>query len=216
MKQNRKDKKSKVFRHPLVGLPSLQFETIPNDFTPPDEDGCFALWDKYEMFDNIRAHSMRVAEIAVFLAKKANECGLLVNIPTVRAAALLHDIAKTYTVKHGGSHAQLGASWLLQETGNYTLARAVMVHVYWPWKLPEDYRICTVPFFIIYADKRVRHDQVVSIEDRYEDLLKRYGKTPQACSSIKKSHEQGLMLEKLISLQLGMDLSQLSAEVSGL
>ena len=33
------------------------------------------------------------------------------------AAGLLHDLAKTYCIRHGGSHAQLGAAWVLEATG---------------------------------------------------------------------------------------------------
>lgn len=74
------------------------------------------------------------------------------------AAGLLHDIAKSYTVQFGGSHAQIGASWVVDSTGNHKVAQAVYHHVEWPWPLPED--LVHPVFFVIYADKRARHDEM--------------------------------------------------------
>ena len=55
---------------------------------------------------------------------KARALGFDVCPATVRASALLHDIAKTYCIRYGGSHAQLGAAWALSETHNYKLPAA--------------------------------------------------------------------------------------------
>ncbi|MDO5484515.1 MAG: HDIG domain-containing protein, partial [Desulfovibrionaceae bacterium] len=128
----------------------------------PNDAACFALWRKYEMLPNVERHSLLVAHIATRLASRAYALGHAIDVPEVRASALLHDIAKSYCVRHGGSHAMLGAAWMVHETGNYNLARGVMLHVHWPWEVPQGPGICTLPFFVIYADKRVRHDACVS------------------------------------------------------
>lgn len=121
---------------------------------------------------------------------------------------LLHDIAKTYCLRHGGSHALLGGAWAVAETRNYTLAQGVMLHVHWPWPLPEGAGICALPFFVIYADKRVRHDACVPLEERYEDLLTRYGRTEAAREGIRGSYEQGKTIERALSAQLGWALHE--------
>ncbi|WP_165067436.1 HDIG domain-containing metalloprotein [Desulfovibrio sp. ZJ200] len=174
----------------------------------PGDQACFALWKKYAMLPNIQRHSLLVARIATELARRAAEKGFAVNVPQVRASALLHDIAKSYCVRHGGSHAQLGAGWVVAETRNYAVAQGVMLHVHWPWPLPEGAGICALPFFVIYADKRVRHDSCVSLAERYEDLLERYGHSEAARQGIRASYEQGRNIERALSAQLGWALHE--------
>ena len=188
--------------HPLSSLPLLDLNSGSGCI--PDDVQCFALWDKYGMLEHIRLHSLRVAEMAEALARRAVECGYAVDVPAVRASALLHDIAKTYTITHGGSHAQIGASWVILETGNHELARGVMMHVHWPWPLPDD--VCSLSFFVIYADKRVKHDQCVTLEERFEDLLVRYGISESSKASIRESYHQGQLLERALGAQLRLDL----------
>jgi putative nucleotidyltransferase with HDIG domain len=186
--------------HPLAGLPAP--ETIPHPASTaaiPDDATCFQLWDRYDMLPNVRRHSILVAHIATMLAERATRMGMPVNTHEVRASALLHDIAKTYCVRHGGSHAQLGASWTIIETGNRVLAQGVALHVFWPWALPKDAAVCTLPFFVLYADKRVRHDACVSLDERYEDLLTRYGKTSDALHGIRRACQQGRDIELLLA-----------------
>ena len=96
----------------------------------------------------------------------------------------------------------------MAETRNYALAQGVMLHVHWPWPLPEGAGICALPFFVIYADKRVRHDACVPLEERYEDLLTRYGRTEAAREGIRGSYEQGKTIERALSAQLGWALHE--------
>ena len=193
---------------PLHSIPELHLTPRENAHIPDDEE-CFSLWDKYEMFDNIRAHCLLVADVATELAARAARMGLPVSVPEVRAAGLLHDLAKTYCVCHGGGHADLGASWVVQETHNQRIAQGVFFHVWWPWELPVDnaQRLCSLPFFILYADKRARHDEFVTLEDRYEDLEVRYGKTEVFKKSIYMAYLQGKAVEDGLSKCLGLDLS---------
>ncbi len=189
--------------HPLSVLPYLDLhsEHVP---TIPDDAACFALWDYYEMLDNIRIHSLLVADFATALAKLAVSNGCNVCVPSIRASALLHDIAKSYTISHGGSHAQKGASWVISATGNRKIAQGVAMHVHWPWHLPND--ICQLPFFVMYADKRVMHEKCVSLNARYEDLLIRYGITEAHKASIHESYMQGKDIEQALSVRLGVNL----------
>ena len=163
-------------------LPSLSFPVSPAWYVP-DEAQCVRLWDKYGMMPHIREHCRAVASVALDIVRKAGERGLLpegrgLEGPCVQAAGLLHDIAKTYTIRHGGSHAQLGAAWVRDETGNPALAQAVLWHVSWPWQsgpLDDAADPLRLPVIIAYADKRVRHTEFVTLEERFDDLMLRYG-----------------------------------------
>lgn len=175
---------------------------------PPGDHACFALWEKYAMLPNIKRHSLKVAKVATALAKRAFSLGFDVCPRAVRASALLHDIAKTYSIRYGGSHAQLGATWTIQETHNYEIAQGVLLHVFWPWEVPTGPEICSLPFFIIYADKRVRHDGIVSLEKRFSDLLQRYGQNEDARQNIRLSQKQSETIESALSAQLGWKLHE--------
>lgn len=195
--------------HPFMNTPYLpQIKDLARWPEPPDDAFCFALWDKYEMLENVRAHSLMVAHIATEMASRAKKLGMGVDVEAVRASGLLHDLAKTWCLLYGGSHAILGASWTMDETRHGGIAQGVLLHVHWPWKLPEGPSICSLPFFVMYADKRVRHDACVTLEERFEDLLKRYGKTEDARMGIRKSWEQSKIIEKLFSKALEWDLDE--------
>lgn len=190
-------------------LPPLNVPPAPAE-TPagrvPDDAECTRIWDRYAMPDHIRAHCTQVARVATHLAVLAHEAGLTVNVAAVRASALLHDIAKAYTIHYGGNHSQLGASWVMDETGNPALAQGVMHHVFWPFasELPRD----LLPLAVIYGDKRVAHDRIVSLNERFADLIRRYGRTEAIRERIAYTHEQALDVERLFSTTLKVNLCE--------
>lgn len=163
-------------------LPSLAFP-VSAAWNVPDEKECQRLWDKYGMMPHIREHCRAVASVAIEIVRRAEERGLIpdgraLSVSYALAGGLLHDLAKTYTIRHGGSHAQLGAAWVREETGNPALAQAVLWHVSWPWnegELDDTADPLRLPVIVAYADKRVRHDEVVSLKERFDDLMVRYG-----------------------------------------
>ena len=176
----------------------------------PTQAECAALWDKYGMLANIRDHSSQVALVVAWLGGQLKAQGVNVNRPLILAGALLHDLAKTYTIRHGGSHAQLGAGWVVQETGNYRLAQMVYHHVHWPWDLDIENEAMLPSLLVLYADKRVMHDRIVPLEERFEDLMQRYGVNEAARSYVHQSHEQGLVIEKALCKRLGVAVDEYS------
>lgn len=198
----------KIF-YPYESLPRLIDLQPLSDFPPPpDDQACFLLWQKYSMLENIQHHSLMVAHIATALAKRAETLGIAISVSCCRAAGLLHDIAKTYCLLYGGSHALLGGAWVAAETKNYAISQGVLLHVHWPWKFPKGSAICCLPIFIIYADKRVRHNECVTLKERFEDILIRYGKTEEARLGIEQTYKQSLRMEELLSEQLGWNLNE--------
>lgn len=157
------------------------------------------------MLDNIAEHSLQVANVATFMAQKGAELGMNVDVATVRASALLHDIAKTYSIKHGGNHSQLGGAWTMGITGNPVIASGVTHHVYWPFELDiENY---FTPLAVIYADKRIRHDKLVPLKSRFEDLIVRYGVNDYIRGRIEITMAQAIDLENRLSKTLKVDLN---------
>lgn len=199
-----------LFPHPYSHLPEPTLAPGVPQPPAPDEAACVALWEKYAMPPHIRRHCKVVAHIACTLAHRAAARGYRVDVAQVKAAGLLHDLAKAYSIRYGAGHAHLGASWVVAETRHHAVAQGVMLHVHWPWRIPVDdgARLCTLPFFILYADKRTRHDQCVTLDERFADLLERYGRTEAARAGIQASHQQGLTIERAFEAHLGCSLHE--------
>jgi len=191
--------------YPLSPLPPPPPVVVDPHLPVPDDKACEAYWGNYGMLDNIADHSRTVARIATFVAKRAKKMGMEVDVPTVRASALLHDIAKTYCIIHGGNHSQLGGAWVSDFTCNPAIASGVTHHVIWPFEM--DIPKYFTPLAVIYADKRVRHDNIVTIESRFEDLIKRYGVNDYIRQRIEVTKAQALTLEKLLGDFLKVDLN---------
>lgn len=192
-------------------LPGLSPEEIPVKYPEPPiptKMDCYRLWEKYRMLEHIGRHSQTVADFAVSLAQRAVDLGLATHdlVPLTQAAGLLHDIAKSYSVQYGGSHAQIGASWVISSTGHRRIAQAVFYHVEWYWQLPQNIAksVLAPIFFVIYADKRTKHDQIVTLDERCDDLLIRYGKTPESRAAIERGRRHVLTIERLLSTQLAL------------
>lgn len=198
-----------------LGLPPLEPDLpspLPVSYNPglkvPDDSECESWWDQFGMFDNIKAHSRLVAHIATSIAEKAVKKGFDVDIPTVRASAMLHDIAKAYSIKFGGNHSQIGASWAFRLTGNPAVCMGILHHVYWPFDI--DAKNFFLPLVVGYSDKRVKHDTLTTLKGRFSDLEVRYGKTEQIRQRIRQTFRQAEKIEAGINNLLGEELNESS------
>jgi putative nucleotidyltransferase with HDIG domain len=157
------------------------------------------------MLEHIRVHSELVALVAAELARQLKSAGQDLDPQCFRAAGLLHDLAKTYTLNFGGNHCQIGAVWVLQHTGNPAMAQGVMHHVYWPAEL--DLAQHPLPLCLIYADKRVMHDSIVPLSQRFDDLFQRYGTTKARVLMIQEAFAQAREIQGLLNRRLEVDLN---------
>ena len=176
----------------------------------PGLDDCRALWRRYAMLPNIEEHSLMVARVALYLGRRVRAAGVDLCLSTLQASALLHDLAKTYTIGHGGNHTQLGAAWVVHETGQPLIAQGVLFHAFWPWEL--DMQAWPLPLLVQYADKLVRHDQVVDLKARFTDLMERYGKTERARASIAQMEADARAIEHILITTYKVDPYAYSAD----
>ncbi|MBI9112165.1 MAG: phosphohydrolase [Maridesulfovibrio ferrireducens] len=187
--------------------PPLPVKSDPS-WSVPTASECMQHWEDYDMFDNIKAHSTQVAKVAVSIALIAEQAGIPVHVPTIQASALMHDIAKSYSILYGGNHSQLGAAWTMHLTGNPVIAMGVLHHVFWPFEPDADKYF--LPLVVSYSDKRVMHDNLTSLKKRFGDLSVRYGKTEKIKQRIQQTYEQALVLEQRLENLLGVDLNACS------
>ncbi len=139
--------------------------------------------------------------------------GIPLDLPLLRAGALLHDIAKAETLKNGGNHAALGAAWL-EDLGYPAVAAIIAQHVC----LQRDPATLEVPGeieLVNYADKRVRHTEIVSLAERFADLRRRYGRTPEAGRRISANEKRSRILEEKIFQPLKFQPEDILAFIHG-
>jgi len=160
----------------------------------PDLETSFSLLRKRSVPVHIVGHSVTVAKAALLLGEELNAIGQQQNLALLAAAGVLHDIAKFATLKTGEDHAQVGADWL-DEKDLKSVSWVVRNHVRLQLDMlqPVDEKE-----LVFYADKRVQHEKIVSLAQRFTDLQDRYGKNVMALGSLEEMKEITLGLENKI------------------
>lgn len=159
----------------------------------PNRKTCLKMMDHYDMLPNIKDHSILVADLAIIIGRELNKKSSELDLDLIEAASLLHDITKTESIKTGESHCKSGGK-LLKNLGYQRIAEIVEQHVL-PDKIEgnvsEEEVVC-------YADKRILHDKIVSIDERFEYLLERYGKNEKSVGFVNETRLKLLIIEKRI------------------
>ncbi len=186
----------------------------------PSINQCLELHDKFAMLDNIRAHSSVVARVAESLVdgleRVGTISGALPNREVVVVGALLHDIAKTLCIKTGCRHAEIGQQICL-ELEYPEISDIVVEHVVLKNFRPDLYTkgIFAAKEIVFYADKRVCHDQVVSLDGRLEYILGRYGdNNPAKEHLIHQNFRQTLEFEKYLFGFLDFQPEEIARHIS--
>jgi uncharacterized protein len=173
----------------------------------PGVDDCLALMEQYHMLPNIKDHSIVVAKVAGIITHGLISAGHSLSLETVIAGALLHDIGKTACLDNDDDHAVKGLEICLAHN-LATIADIVAEHV-----ILKNYSSAqgfTEKEIVYYADKRVNHDQVVSLDERLSYILARYGRNNAVrCRAIKINYTRCRDLEKRMFSFLDFDPTDL-------
>jgi len=176
------------------------------------ESECVKLWDEFTLPENVRAHCRLVSRVAVFLAEKLRAKGVPVEPEVVRCAALLHDLLKIQALRTGGDEYRQ-VERVLSERGFPALGRICARHGLFSILEPFPDRGWEEKL-VFYADKRVQHDKLVSVEERLADLETRYGaQNPHEAAKIQACLPLVKALEREIFSLIGgpVELAELNA-----
>ena len=145
------------------------------------------------MLENIVAHSIQVCRVGMCLVDHLKLQGSQLNGQLVQAAALLHDITKTRSFETEENHALTGGQ-VLTDFGYPQVGDLVRQHV----RLDNysERQNLSEAVIVNYADKRVLHDRIVSLDERMGYIQERYGTRPQHKHRIQLLWEKTTVLEK--------------------
>lgn len=176
----------------------------------PTQAECQELMATYAMLPNIVLHSFQVMRVALAITDNLID-SVPINRDAVIAGALLHDITKTRSLKTKERHAASGGT-LLRDLGFPRIAEIVEQHVVIKDSNPAE-RVQEKEI-VYYADKRVMHDKIVTIEERVQDLLIRYGITQEMRNRILENLEHVTPIESKLNSFMKIDIHDAIKDVS--
>jgi putative nucleotidyltransferase with HDIG domain len=161
------------------------------------------------MLPHIVRHSELVTDVALLIARKLNSRGQYLDLALVEAGALLHDITKTICIKTKENHAQTGGE-LLASLGCPAVANIVRQHICLD-PGSSDPNAVTEAEVVNYADKRVKHQEVVDIDERFRDVLDRYvKKLPGLQARLEEVQLDTQLLERKIFSKIDISPEQIN------
>ena len=176
--------------------------TIINDNKTPSIQECYEIISSCKMLPNIIKHSEQVMRVALTIYNSIKS-GIQLNKELIIAASLLHDIKKTESLSTKEPHDIKGGEFL-RKLGYEELAVIIEEHVI--IKDFDSYGSLLEKEIVFYADKRVMHDKIVSVEKRITDIIARYGKTRKRINKIMKNKKIILKVENKIKKHLKINI----------
>jgi putative nucleotidyltransferase with HDIG domain len=160
---------------------------------------CLQLMCDMLMPEHIVVHSMQVCRVATCLTDHLTSTGNHLDGQLIRAAALLHDITKNRSFETAENHALTGGQQLA-DMGYPEIGNLVRQHVRLDnYSDPKDISEAVI---VNYADKRVLHDRIVSLDERMRYIQERYGTQPQHKHRIQMLWDKTQVLEKQMFKQM--------------
>jgi putative nucleotidyltransferase with HDIG domain len=161
------------------------------------------------MLPHIVRHSKLVTDVALLIARELNSRGQDLDLDLVEAGALLHDITKTICINTQENHAETGAE-LLISLGYPGVANIVRQHICLDPGSSDPNGVSEAEL-INYADKRVKHEEVVDIEERFRDVFERYvEKVPSLRVRFEEVRLETQLLEQKIFSKLDIGPEEIS------
>ena len=166
----------------------------------PSEEECLFLQEMYETDPGVRSHCRLVAEAAAGLGGALNKRAYGLNLELIQAAGLLHDL-----VRHLPDHAKKGAK-ILEGFGFPGVAAIVAVHI--DLETASDDRISEAEL-VYLADKLVRGENSVSLEDRFLEKEQKFKDRPEAAAAVRKRYVRARKTKLRLEKALGMNLEKI-------
>ena len=209
--------------------------SIAIDFAYPTRlraEAVESYWEEWATPLHVRAHCKQVANVGRQIAEAYLEKLQIADLNLVHTSCLLHDMARVcdfrvldrskfaeevtdakwkkwlelrsrYSERHHGDIAHEA----LTARGFTETAEAIRLHK--TVNLPDEFPSydSLEKMIVYYADKRVKHTEIVSLKERFRDGRERYGQTntPEQEAKFIKAEKMGYDLERLIFKPLDIE-----------
>ena len=166
----------------------------------PSEAECRSLLETVlGVAEPIVRHGQAVARLSVKLGRALNRSGARLDLQLLEAAGLLHDLARNES-----DHALTGAR-LLQDQGFGAVAPLVASHMD---LVVNESKPVSAAEVLFLADKLVKEDRPVSLEQRFAATMERHAGEPIILKRIVSRQETALTIRKRLEAKLGHSLAQ--------
>ena len=178
----------------LVGLAERRHLPTPAE--------CEAILSSRPIAEPLRRHGRSVAAVARTIATRLSERGVRIDRQLVIAASLLHDIAKGEP-----GHAEVGAS-IVASLGYPAVADIIRQHM----AMSFDGTTPNEAAVVFLADKLVRADRRVSLEERYKPSFERFKDQPEALQGARRRYEMACEIHRVIERKARASMSVILAD----
>jgi molybdenum cofactor cytidylyltransferase len=143
----------------------------------PEAIECAAIHEAAATSEAIRRHCLAVSAFATAMAERLVAHGVALDVDLVRAAGLLHDVAKGHP-----RHAEAGAD-LLCRLGYPAVAGVIAAHM--------DLGVVETPALdaaeiVHLADKLVCEEHRVTLDERFSHAFRRFNENPEALAGARR------------------------------
>jgi molybdenum cofactor cytidylyltransferase len=182
------------------------YERVKESFNrygvPNDEECGIIEKDVFDLNPGILGHCAKVAQLADALGAALAEVKMQVDLGAVHAAARLHDLAK------GQAEHEAAGAKLLNEMGFDQIAALVAAHKDLGEGQPSGSSPTLEAKIVYLADKLAIGAARVSLEERFEAALKRFGDDANSGAGVQKRLAQAVGVKKEIEALLGRPLEK--------
>lgn len=164
-------------------------------YTVPTRDECESiLRELFRVHENIVEHSFAVADVAGSICDSLISSGYQMDKEVITAAALLHDMAKGETY-----HEQKAAS-VLTEMGFPEIASIVARHT--DIECSNQTPISSAEILYL-SDKLVKGNTLVSVSERFQSSLEKFGHDPEIRQKIETRMEHARIIMNKVGCAVG-------------
>lgn len=168
----------------------------------PTPAECEAILATRPASESLRRHGRAVTAVARTMATKLAARGVAIDLNLVLAASLLHDIAKGQP-----GHAEVGAA-LVEGLGYPAVADVIRLHM----TMSFDGTTANEAAIVFLADKLVKQDRRVSLEERYRSSFERFRDQPEALEGATRRYETARAILALIERKAKAPIAEILAD----
>lgn len=167
----------------------------------PSREECLTLLKNNKTPDHVIRHCIKVTETALIIGSALNEKGFNLDLGLVQSAGLLHDIARVED-----KHWEIGAD-IASSLGYYQEAEIIRIHMFYNCN-PNREEINETDI-ICLADRMVKEDEYVGLEQRMQYVLDKFKGNPEAFERISERIKDNKAMIRKVEAIIGESVDSL-------